>query len=57
MSSCVAELDAILQSMLELKAPGVSSPKIASITSLCNANVQVSYVQLQSWALSIKPLC
>lgn len=41
MSSCVAELDGILQSMLELKAPGVSGPKITSITTLCNANVQV----------------
>jgi protein NRD1 len=41
MSSCVAELDGILQSMLALKPPGVSGSKITSITALCNANVQV----------------
>ncbi len=42
MSSCVAELDAILQSMLTMKAPGVSGSKINNITQLCNANIQVS---------------
>ena len=41
MSSCVAELDGILQSMLALKAPGVTAGKINSITALCNANIQV----------------
>jgi hypothetical protein len=41
MSSAVAELDNYLQSMLALKAPGVSGSKINSITSLCTANVQV----------------
>jgi hypothetical protein len=41
MSSPVAELDAVLTSMLELKPPGVSGAKITSLTSLCNANVQV----------------
>jgi hypothetical protein len=41
MSSAVAELDAYLQSMLNLKPPGVSGSKITSITSLCTANVQV----------------
>ncbi|MCJ1474992.1 hypothetical protein MMC13_003652 [Lambiella insularis] len=40
MSSCVAELEGVLQSMLDLKAPGVNGTKIASITQLCNANVQ-----------------
>ena len=39
--SCVAELDAILQSMLALKPPGVTGGKIQSITTLCNANIQV----------------
>lgn len=39
--SCVAELDTILQSMLALKPPGVTGGKIQSITSLCNANIQV----------------
>ena len=39
--SCVAELDTILQSMLGLKPPGVTGGKIQSITSLCNANIQV----------------
>lgn len=41
MSSCVAELDTILQSMLALKAPGVTGGKVNSITALCNANIQV----------------
>ncbi len=41
MSSAVAELDTILQSMLNLKPPGVSGSKITSITSLCTANIQV----------------
>lgn len=41
MSSCVADLDGILQSMLLLKAPGVTGSKIASITALCNENIQV----------------
>jgi protein NRD1 len=41
MSSAVAELDAYLQSMLNLKPPGVSGSKITSITSLCTANIQV----------------
>ncbi len=39
--SCVAELDTILQSMLALKPPGVTGGKIQSITTLCNANIQV----------------
>ncbi|ETN36363.1 uncharacterized protein HMPREF1541_08640 [Cyphellophora europaea CBS 101466] len=40
MTSAVAELDTILQSMLNLKPPGVSGSKITSITSLCTANIQ-----------------
>ncbi|KAL8835475.1 MAG: hypothetical protein Q9170_003308 [Blastenia crenularia] len=47
MSSCVAELDAILQSMLTMKAPGVSGSKISSITQLCNANIQSESVLIQ----------
>ncbi|KAL8755479.1 MAG: hypothetical protein Q9184_004787 [Pyrenodesmia sp. 2 TL-2023] len=47
MSSCVAELDAILQSMLSMKAPGVSGSKISSITQLCNANIQSESVLIQ----------
>ncbi|KAL8791383.1 MAG: hypothetical protein Q9195_005921 [Heterodermia aff. obscurata] len=47
MSSCVAELDANLQSMLTLKAPGVTGSKIASITSLCVANIQSESVLIQ----------
>jgi hypothetical protein len=41
MTSAVAELDGILQSMLNLKPPGVSGSKITSVTSLCTANIQV----------------
>ncbi|MCJ1387263.1 hypothetical protein MMC18_000103 [Xylographa bjoerkii] len=47
MSSAVAELDGILQSMLDLKAPGVNNSKITSITQLCNANVQSETVLIQ----------
>ncbi len=41
MSSPVAEVGEILQSMLGLKPPGVTGGKISSITALCNANIQV----------------
>jgi protein NRD1 len=41
MTSCVAELDGLLQEMVALKPPGVSGPKIVSMTALCNANIQV----------------
>lgn len=41
MTSAVAELDTVLQSMLSLKPPGATKPKIDAITSLCTANVQV----------------
>jgi len=41
-SSVVAELEAGLQAMLSLKPPGVSGSRIANITTLCVANVQVS---------------
>ncbi|OAP60135.1 hypothetical protein AYL99_05137 [Fonsecaea erecta] len=47
MSSAVAELDAILQSMLNLKPPGVSGSKITAITSLCTANIQSESVLIQ----------
>ncbi|KAK5462806.1 hypothetical protein LTS15_002518 [Exophiala xenobiotica] len=47
MSSAVAELDTILQSMLNLKPPGVSGSKITSITSLCTANIQSESVLIQ----------
>lgn len=45
--SCVAELDAILQSMLALKPPGVTAGKIQSITTLGNANIQSETVLIQ----------
>lgn len=41
MSAAVAELDSVLQSMLNLKPPGVSGSKINSLTTLCTANIQV----------------
>ncbi|EXJ68855.1 uncharacterized protein A1O5_07787 [Cladophialophora psammophila CBS 110553] len=47
MSSAVAELDSILQSMLNLKPPGVSGSKITAITSLCTANIQSESVLIQ----------
>lgn len=39
--SAVSELESNLQAMLGLKAPGVSTSKVAAITSLCVSNVQV----------------
>ena len=45
--SCVAELDTILQSMLALKPPGVTGGKIQSITTLCNANIQVRFLMFE----------
>ncbi|KAL9609388.1 MAG: hypothetical protein Q9167_005835 [Letrouitia subvulpina] len=47
MSTCVAELDGILQSMLGMKPPGVSPSKINSITHLCNVNIQSESVLIQ----------
>ncbi|KAJ5698274.1 hypothetical protein N7462_000279 [Penicillium macrosclerotiorum] len=47
MSSDVAELEDLLQSMLKLKPPGVSGSKIQGITTLCNANVQNESVLIQ----------
>jgi protein NRD1 len=47
MSSAVAELENLLQSMLALKPPGVSGSKIGGITSLCTANVQNESVLIQ----------
>ncbi|KAJ5145677.1 uncharacterized protein N7515_000241 [Penicillium bovifimosum] len=47
MSSAVAELENLLQSMLALKPPGVSGSKIGGITNLCSANVQNESVLIQ----------
>ena len=41
MASAVADLDAGLQAMLNLKPPGVSGSRITSLTTLCVANIQV----------------
>lgn len=40
MASAVADLEAGLQAMLNLKPPGVSGSRITSLTSLCVANIQ-----------------
>jgi protein NRD1 len=42
MSSPVADLEAGLNAMLNLKPPGVSGSQIKNITALCVDNVQVS---------------
>ncbi|RDL38252.1 uncharacterized protein BP5553_02592 [Venustampulla echinocandica] len=47
MSSAVADLEAGLQAMLQLKPPGVSGSRIQSITALCMANVQSESVLIQ----------
>lgn len=41
MASAVADLEAGLQAMLNLKPPGVSGSRITSLTSLCVSNIQV----------------
>ncbi|KAF4969386.1 hypothetical protein FSARC_3368 [Fusarium sarcochroum] len=40
MASAVADLEAGLQAMLNLKPPGVSGSRITSLTSLCVSNIQ-----------------
>jgi hypothetical protein len=40
MASAVADLEAGLQAMAGMKPPGVSGSRIASLTSLCVANIQ-----------------
>ena len=40
MASAVADLEAGLQAMLNLKPPGVSGSRITSLTSLCLSNIQ-----------------
>ncbi|KAI9752777.1 MAG: hypothetical protein M4579_005483 [Chaenotheca gracillima] len=47
MAGVVADLDAGLQAMLTLKAPGVSGTKIQSLTNLCVSNVQSESVIVQ----------
>lgn len=41
MSSAVAELEAGLQAMVQLKPPGVSGSRIQGLTNLCTQNIQV----------------
>jgi len=40
-SAALAEIDAGLQGLLSLKAPGVSGSRIGNLTALCVANVEV----------------
>ncbi|KAI9170972.1 Rpb7-binding protein seb1 [Paramyrothecium foliicola] len=47
MASAVADLEAGLQAMLNLKPPGVSGSRITSLTSLCVANIQSESVLIQ----------
>lgn len=46
-SSAVAELEAGLQSLLNLKPPGVSSSRVGSLTTLCVNNVKFESVLIQ----------
>ena len=41
MAAHVAELDGHLQTMSEAKPPGVSGPKIKTITELCTTHIEV----------------
>lgn len=43
MSSAVAELEAGLNAMQNLKPPGVSGSRITTLTALCVNNVQVRW--------------
>lgn len=47
MASAVADLEAGLQAMLNLKPPGVSGSRITSLTTLCVANIQSESVLIQ----------
>ncbi|ETS02159.1 hypothetical protein M419DRAFT_24911 [Trichoderma reesei RUT C-30] len=47
MASAVADLEAGLQAMLNLKPPGVSGSRITSLTALCVANIQSESVLIQ----------
>ncbi|KFA80470.1 hypothetical protein S40288_02101 [Stachybotrys chartarum IBT 40288] len=47
MASVVADLEAGLQAMLNLKPPGVSGSRITSLTTLCVANIQSESVLIQ----------
>ncbi|TQS38670.1 hypothetical protein Golomagni_00820 [Golovinomyces magnicellulatus] len=47
MATAVAELETALQAMLGLKTPKVSGTRIASLTALCNNNVQSESVLIQ----------
>ncbi|PFH56649.1 hypothetical protein XA68_16197 [Ophiocordyceps unilateralis] len=47
MASAVADLEAGLQAMLNLKPPGVSGSRITSLTSLCVSNIQSESVLIQ----------
>ena len=41
--AALAELDASLQALRELKPPGVTKSRISSITTLCVENVKVLF--------------
>ncbi|KAJ8127824.1 hypothetical protein O1611_g5812 [Lasiodiplodia mahajangana] len=47
MSSAVAELEAGLNAMQNLKPPGVSGSRITALTNLCVSNVQSESVLIQ----------
>ncbi|RDA88745.1 hypothetical protein CP532_4024 [Ophiocordyceps camponoti-leonardi (nom. inval.)] len=47
MASAVADLEAGLQAMLNLKPPGVSGSRITSLTTLCVSNIQSESVLIQ----------
>lgn len=44
MASVVADVEAGLQAMLNLKPPGVSGSRITSLTTLCVNNIQVGFL-------------
>jgi protein NRD1 len=47
MASAVADLEAGLQAMLNLKPPGVSGSRIINLTQLCVSNIQSESVLIQ----------
>lgn len=54
MSSPVAELEAGLQAMVQLKPPGVSGSRIQSLTNLCTQNIQQESALVQKLYVHFK---
>ncbi|KAA8573676.1 hypothetical protein EYC84_005253 [Monilinia fructicola] len=54
MSSAVAELEAGLQAMVQLRPPGVSGSRIQGLTNLCTQNIQQESALVQKLFIHFK---